>query len=83
MGDQKFKISQAMVMHAFDPSTQEEEAGRISEFEASLVYRGSSKTTRATQRNHVLKNKIKKKENEGWRDGSVVKSSSRGPEFNS
>jgi hypothetical protein len=31
--------------------------GRISEFEASLVYRVSSKTTRTTQRNPVLKNK--------------------------
>jgi hypothetical protein len=32
---------------------------RISEFEASLVYRESSRTARATQRNHVLKNKTK------------------------
>jgi hypothetical protein len=29
---------------------------RISEFEASLVYRVSSRTARATQRNPVLKN---------------------------
>jgi hypothetical protein len=29
----------------------------ISEFEASLVYRVSSRTTRATQRNPVSKNK--------------------------
>jgi hypothetical protein len=34
---------------------------RISEFEASLVYRVSSRTARATQRNPVLKNKPKKK----------------------
>ena len=32
-----------MVEHAFDPSTQEAEAGRF-EFEASLVYRVSSRT---------------------------------------
>jgi hypothetical protein len=32
---------------------------RISEFEASLVYRVSSRTARATQRNPVLKNKTK------------------------
>jgi hypothetical protein len=32
---------------------------QISEFEASLVYRMSSRTARATQRNPVLKNKIK------------------------
>jgi hypothetical protein len=30
---------------------------RISEFKASLVYRVSSRTARATQRNPVLKNK--------------------------
>jgi hypothetical protein len=31
----------------------------ISEFEASLVYKVSSRTARATQRNPVLKNKNK------------------------
>jgi hypothetical protein len=34
---------------------------RISEFEASLVYRVSSRTARATQRNPVLKKKTKTK----------------------
>jgi hypothetical protein len=34
---------------------------QISEFEASLVYRVSSRTARATQKNHVLKNKTKQK----------------------
>jgi hypothetical protein len=34
---------------------------RISEFEASLVYRVSSRTAKATQRNPVLKNQKKKK----------------------
>ena len=34
---------------------------QISEFEASLVYRVSSRTARATQRNPVSKNKNKKK----------------------
>jgi hypothetical protein len=40
----------AVVAHAFHPSTQEAEAGWwISEFEASLVYRGvSSRTDRVT-----------------------------------
>jgi hypothetical protein len=38
---------------------------RISEFEASLVYRVRSRTARATQRNPVLKNKPKKKKKEG------------------
>jgi hypothetical protein len=34
---------------------------QISEFEASLVYRASSRTARTTQRNPVLKNQKKKK----------------------
>jgi hypothetical protein len=34
---------------------------RISEFEASLVYKVSSRTARATQRNPVSKNQEKKK----------------------
>jgi hypothetical protein len=42
-----------MVVHAFDPSR----GRQISEFEASLVYRVSSRTARATQRNPVSKNK--------------------------
>jgi hypothetical protein len=49
------------VAHAFNPSTQEAERGRwSSEFEASLVYRVSARTARATQRNPVWKNKKKK-----------------------
>jgi hypothetical protein len=40
--------------HAFNPSTWEAEAGGFwPEFEASLVYRVSSRTARATQRNPV------------------------------
>jgi hypothetical protein len=43
-----------MLMHAFNPSTQEAEAsGSIYEFEDSLIYRMSSRTARATQRNPV------------------------------
>ena len=52
------------------------------EFDASLVYKVSSRTARTTQRNPVSKTK---KQRKGWRDGSVVKStdcSPRGPEFN-
>jgi hypothetical protein len=36
--------------------------GRVSEFEASLVYRVSSRTARATQRNPVSRKKKKKEE---------------------
>jgi hypothetical protein len=35
--------------------------GKISEFEASLVYRVSSRTARATQRNPVSKKQANKK----------------------
>jgi hypothetical protein len=56
-----------MVAHAFNPSTWSGGRGRrISEFEASLVYRSSSRIARATQRNPVskkTKKKTKKKKN--------------------
>ena len=51
-------FSQALVRHAFNLST----GGRgrsISELEASLVYRVSSKTARATQRNPAWKKERK------------------------
>jgi hypothetical protein len=41
------------------PSLQDVPGRRISEFEASLVYRVSSRTARATQRNPVSKKKKK------------------------
>jgi hypothetical protein len=44
-------------VHAFNPSTQEAEAGGFSEFEASLVYRVSSRIARATQRTLSRKKK--------------------------
>jgi hypothetical protein len=47
---------------------------RISEFEASLVYRVSSRTARATQRNPVLK-KRKKKVSVSFREGRKGKKS--------
>jgi hypothetical protein len=48
-----------VVAHAFNPSRGR---GRwISEFEASLVYKVSSRTARATQRNRVSRKKKKKK----------------------
>jgi hypothetical protein len=54
-----------VVVHTFNPSTWEAEAGRgrqISEFQASLVYKVSSRTdTRAIQRNPVLKSRTKNK----------------------
>jgi hypothetical protein len=47
------KMRERTKMHTFNHSTQETEAGKISEFEASLVYKASS--ARTTQRNPVLK----------------------------
>jgi hypothetical protein len=44
-----------VVAQAFILSTQEAEAGDLSAFEASLVYRDSSRTDKATQRNPVWK----------------------------
>jgi hypothetical protein len=55
----------------------------ISEFEASLVYRVSSRTARATERNPVSK---KNDGLRGWRDSSEVKNTdcfSKDPEFKS
>jgi hypothetical protein len=55
------ELSQEVVLHAFNPSTWEGGRGRwISELEASLVYKVSSRTARATQRNPVFKNKQNK-----------------------
>ena len=46
-----------MVAQAFNQSTQEAEAGGP-EFEASLVYRVSSRIARTTQRNPVLEKNL-------------------------
>jgi hypothetical protein len=50
---------------------------RISEFKASLVYKVSSRTARATQRNPGLKTKQNKKEKEKERKRKKKKSWSR------
>jgi hypothetical protein len=52
------------VAHTFSPHTWEAEAGGFLEFQASLVYRVSSRTARATQRNPVLGRKKKKEKEE-------------------
>ena len=91
-------LNQAVVAHAFNLSTLEAEKVDLCESEVSLVYRASSRTARATQRNAVskqTKNQNQKPNsppqnteigNRSWRDSSVVKSTdcfSRGPGFNS
>ena len=47
-----------VLVHTFNPSPQEAEAGG-SEFEANLVYKVNSKTAKDTKKNFVLKNQIK------------------------
>jgi hypothetical protein len=49
----------AVVAHTFNPSTWEAEAGGLL-FEASLIYRVSSRTARATKRNPVLQKQTNK-----------------------
>jgi hypothetical protein len=48
-----------VVEHAFNPQHWGVKGRRISEFEASLVYKVSSRTARAMQKNPVSKNKTK------------------------
>jgi hypothetical protein len=58
---QKLERMPGVVAHAFNPQHLEGRGRQISEFEASLVYKVSSRTARATQRNPVSKNKQTKK----------------------
>jgi hypothetical protein len=60
----KKRFSQVVVVHTFNPSSQEAEESRSLEFEASLVYRGSSRTAKATERN-CLKTPRKRERREG------------------
>jgi hypothetical protein len=62
----KNEAGPGVVAHAFDPSTQ---GRQISEFEASLVYKVSSRTARAIQRNPVSKNKQQKNKNKNKKMG--------------
>jgi hypothetical protein len=55
-------LCRAVVAHAFNPSTWEAEAGGFLSSEASLVYKVSSRTARATQRNPVSKSQTKKQQ---------------------
>jgi hypothetical protein len=60
----KGMMCQAVVAHAFNPSTREAEA--------SLVYRGSSRTARATKRKTCLEKKKKKQKQSGGGYNVVV-----------
>jgi hypothetical protein len=49
--------------HGGNPSSQESEAGSLCELKASLVFRVSSRTAKATiQKNSVLENKAKQQQ---------------------
>ena len=52
---------QAVVAHDWNPNTLRGRGRQISEFEASLFYRVSSRTARAIQRNPVSEKKYKYK----------------------
>ena len=56
-------MRRAVVAHTYISSTLEGRGRRISEFEASLVYRVSSRTHRTIQRNPVSKTKENKQTN--------------------
>ena len=53
----------AVVAHTFNPSAREAEADGFLSSEASLVYKVSSRTVGAIQRNPVSKNKNKNNNN--------------------
>jgi hypothetical protein len=55
----KMKCKVGVVVHAFNPSTWESEAGGFLSSKPSLIYKVSSKTARTIQRNPVSKNQIK------------------------
>jgi hypothetical protein len=59
--DKMLDFSWVEVVHTFNPR-------QISEVQVSLVYRGSSKTARATQRNPVLKEREEKRREEKRRE---------------
>jgi hypothetical protein len=61
-----------VVAHAFDPSTWGVRGRQISEFKASLVYRVSFRTARATQRNPVSKNKKTNKQKKSLNSHGVL-----------
>jgi hypothetical protein len=56
-----------VVVHAFNPSTGETEAGRSLKFEVSMIYRMSFRTARATQRNPDLKKQTNKRRKKKYR----------------
>jgi hypothetical protein len=65
LGANKSDLKPGVVAHAFSPSTREAEAGG---FLASLVYKVSSRTAKAIQRNPVSKNKTKQKQKQNKSD---------------
>jgi hypothetical protein len=71
---------QAVVAQAFSPSTWEAEADGQADFlvEVSLVYRVSSRTTRATQRNLVSKNQKQNTQNTKHKTKTKTKQPKKG-----
>jgi hypothetical protein len=46
-----------MVAHTFNPALRRQSQANVCEFDASLIYKGSSRTARATERELISKNK--------------------------
>ena len=74
------KGQEEVVVHALDLSTWEAEAGGSLEFKASLTYRGSSRTARATQRNPDPKTTNQPRKEEKGSLSSVVQGREAGLE---
>ena len=58
---QEAESSWVEMAHTFNPALRRQRQTDLCEFEASLVYRASSRTVRATQKNPFSKNQKKKK----------------------
>ena len=75
----KAKVGEpGMVGHAFNPSIGRQRQADLCEFEASLVYRASSRTARATQRNPVSKKQTNKQKYLSWSGSYMPLISGRG-----
>jgi hypothetical protein len=75
------KCGWAVEALSFSLNTQEAEVGRSLDFEWNLVYRVSSRTARATQRNPV--STIKKQVKERKKKSEVIKYNSKRAEVGS
>jgi hypothetical protein len=55
-----------VIVHEFNPGTQEAEADGSLEFEANLIYRGSYRTAMAIHRNPLLEKQTNNQTKQKW-----------------